>query len=151
MTITSWKVSQLRKSAIKVQTLSIKPLYISISFRSKTIISDIKNEMRKLVSEYYRQLNLRFIFTNNFSIRSFFKFKDRVSAQLFSSVAYSFSYGQCQATQTEKISCHLHTRALEHRGISPVLCCMFIKVKIVAYGTILKNLISISISPTSKS
>ena len=123
------KVSLLRNPSIKISTVSKKPLYISIPFISHKTNSDIKKELRKLVSENYPQLSLRIIFANTFTIRSFFNFKDRVPTELLSNLVYRFNCSQCQATYIGETSRHLHTRMSEHRGISPRTLLQVLKPK----------------------
>ena len=84
MTIIRRKVSLLRNPAIKVLTVSNKPLYVSIPFISHKTNSDIKKELGKRIPEHDPQLRLRIILTENFSICSFFKFKDSFPAEMLS-------------------------------------------------------------------
>ena len=79
---------------------------------------EVKVQLSKLVHRFYPQLNLVLIFKNNFSVGSFFKFKDTIPRMLCSSVVYKFSCAQCNATYCGETVRHLQTRIAEHRGIS---------------------------------
>ena len=75
-------------------------------------------EIIKLLGRFYPQINFKFIFNNQLSIESFFKFKDRIPYVLQSCVVYKFSCGQCSSTYIGETYRHLSTRIAEHEGIS---------------------------------
>ena len=77
----------------------------------------IRNRVKKLVSEFYPQLDIRFIFFNNFRIGSLFNIKDRMPVNVRSSVVYQYSCS-CNATYIGKTERHLCVRVSEHAGIS---------------------------------
>ena len=74
--------------------------------------------MKKLINEFYPQVKLNIVFTNNFQIKNFFKFKDTLEDCLRSSVTYKFSCCWCDATYLGKTSRHLFVRESEHLGRS---------------------------------
>lgn len=77
----------------------------------------IRNKIKKLLSEFYPQVEIRFIFTNNFKIGNFFNIKDRMPANLRSSIIYKYCCN-CNVTYIGKTERHLFVRASEHAGVS---------------------------------
>ena len=78
----------------------------------------IKRELMRVISTYYPKLDFFPIFTNNFKIKSFFRYKDRLDASLCSNVVYNYTCPNCQAGYLGISSRHLVTRATEHMGVS---------------------------------
>ena len=74
--------------------------------------------MRNIVSKIYPQLNLRLIFTNSFTVSSFFRFKDRVPTELVGNGVYLFKCGQCSTRYIGETSRHIITRVCDHKCIS---------------------------------
>ena len=99
-------------------TASKKPIYSSIPFISHRTNSAIKKELRRITTMYYPQIDLKLVFSNNFSVKSFFCFKDKIPDDLQSNVVYSYNCGQCQATYVAETSRHLHTRISDYKGVS---------------------------------
>ena len=54
-------------------------IFVKIPFMSAHSNKLIKFDLSKLVSKFYPQIDFNIIFTNDFSIGSFFQFKDKVS------------------------------------------------------------------------
>ena len=77
------------------------------------------SDISKLISKFYHQIDFRLIFANNFSISSFFNFKDRISPNIKSNIVYNYSCSHCSATYLGESIRHFHTRVSEHKGISP--------------------------------
>ena len=50
----------------------------------------IKNRVKRLLSKFYPQLDIRFIFINNFRIGSLFNIKDKMSVNARSFVIYEY-------------------------------------------------------------
>ena len=93
--------------------------FVSIPFISHKCSSDIKKELRKIVTEFHPQLNLKLIFSNGFSIGSLLRFKDRTPVDLISNVVYLYKCSQCIATYVGETTRYLHTRVADHKGVSP--------------------------------
>ena len=92
-------------------------LYIKLQYYGPQSHS-IRNNLLKFLQPAYPQIDFRFIFTNNFTIRSLFPFKDRIPNVLKSNVIYEFSCSSCEARYIGKTSRCLYSRICEHKGIS---------------------------------
>ena len=74
-----------------------KDIFISSPYVSKISNRNVKFEINKIIDRFYPQLNLIINFKNNFNVRSFFQFKDRVPNMLRSNIVYQFKCAQCTA------------------------------------------------------
>ena len=74
---------------------------------------------RDLIRNFFPHINLRIIFKNDFTIKSFFPFKDKTPFNLRSNVVYKYTCASCLATYYGETSRHMQTRIAEHRGLSP--------------------------------
>ena len=101
-----------------VSTVNREPFFVGIPFFDKKTNENLKSDLTKLAYRFYPQISLKIIFQNNFSIKSFFPFKDRVDTLLQSDVVYKYSCSHCNATYVGETARHLHTRISEHRGVS---------------------------------
>ena len=111
-------LNKFHESVDPLQTADRKTLYVPLPYISEKINCDVRTEITKLVSKFYPQLDLRFIFKNSFSVGSFFRFKDSIPSMLQNDVVYLYTCAQCSATYCGETSRHLQTRICEHRGIS---------------------------------
>ena len=102
----------------KVHLANKKTIYASIPYISDFNNKQISAEVRKLVSRFYPQLDVKLIFNNSFSIRSFFSSKDRIPPMVGANLVYMYSCEQCNATYIGETSRHLKTRICEHLGVS---------------------------------
>ena len=68
--------------------------------------------------KFYPQVDLKLIFENNYSVGSFFKYKDLVPDSVRSNIVYQYRCAQCEATYIGETTRHFSTRVAEHRGIS---------------------------------
>ena len=78
----------------------------------------IRNKLQNLCKEFLPEVKVKFIFTNNYTIKSFFKFKDCVPAELVSKVVYEFECPRCNSRYVGETSRNLMHRYAEHRGVS---------------------------------
>ena len=101
-----------------IYSVDRKPFFIPFQyFGHKSII--YKNELTKLISQYFFQINPKIVLVNNFKISSFFKYKDSNPKSLCSSIVYKYCCPQnCGSTYIGSTTRTLYTRAMEHRGIS---------------------------------
>ena len=95
-----------------------KLLYVSLPyFGPKSEL--LKVELFKYLSEVYPSINFKFALYNNFSIGSFFNFKDRTIPALCSGVIYDFKCPHCNiGYYVGSTTRSLHIRTHEHMGIS---------------------------------
>ena len=101
----------------KLQTVSQKIMYLKIPFYGPHSYS-MKRKLVQLFRKYYPQINLRVIMTNNNTLGSLFRFKDRLPTMLCSGIIYKYSCGECDATYVGKSQRHFKSRISEHRGVS---------------------------------
>ena len=72
------------------------------------------------INKFYPHLDLRLIFTNRFSLRSLFNFKDKRDPSLCSEIMFSFSCQGCNNLLYNGSTIRqLYVLSSEHRGISP--------------------------------
>ena len=77
-----------------------------------------KKHLIELINRYFPQVNLKIIFTNNCTIGSFFRFKDKIPRLLTSGIIYKYTCGQCQSIYIGETQKQLAFRISQHRGIS---------------------------------
>ena len=94
-------------------------IFVTIPFMTAHANKLFKFYLGKLVSKFYPQIDFNIIFTNDFSIGSFFYFKDKISLCVKSNIVYKYSYGLYSATYIGESTRHYQTRVSERRGISP--------------------------------
>ena len=96
-----------------------KKIYASLPYLNKISNKNINRDLRNLITRFYPHINLNLIFNNDFSIESFFPFKDRIPTPMLSNLVYKYTCEQCDATYYGETSRHLLTRIAEHKGLSP--------------------------------
>jgi len=77
-----------------------------------------KQDLSVLFSKYFNELSFRFVFTNTFTIGSFFNYKDKLPLGMLSSIIYSFSCVRCTSEYVGMTSRPLFIRIAEHAGRS---------------------------------
>ena len=92
-------------------------LYVKLHFYGPQSYS-IRNNLLKFLQPAYPQIDFRFVFTNAFSIRRLFPFKDRIPYVLKSNVIYEYSCSFCEERYIGQTTRCLYSRICEHRGIS---------------------------------
>ena len=92
-------------------------LYIKLQFYGTQSYS-IRNNLLKFSQPAYPQIDFRFVFTNAFSLRRLFPFKDRIPNVLKSNVIYEYSCSDCEARYIGQTTRCFYSRICEHRGIS---------------------------------
>ena len=112
------KLDTAYKSENPIPDVPKKPLYIVLPYVSEISNSNVRCNVLEIVGKFYPQLELKLIFKNQFSIGSFFQYKDRVPRMLSSNVVYLYTCALCGATYCGETSRHLQTRIAEHQGIS---------------------------------
>ena len=87
------------------------PYYGYDSFR-------IRKELTGIFASSFPQVSFRFIFTNAYTIGSFFRYKDRVPKELRSNIVYKFNCSSCNAGYIGSSIRNLKIRVCEHKGVS---------------------------------
>ena len=101
-----------------VHTVPKKVVYFCLPFTGSHSLQ-IRSQITRLCNAAYPHLNIRFVFRSYESISSFFPFKDKVPKFLRSGVVYLFKCRCCSVSYVGQTTCHLHTRVLEHLGLTP--------------------------------
>lgn len=79
----------------------------------------LKHELRILLKKYFPHVDFKIVLTNNFRIRSMFKFKDALPLCARTAVIYKYQCSQCSdATYIGSTYRTFHTRLSEHKGVS---------------------------------
>ena len=80
----------------------------------------LRKNLRKLLTPLFPQIDFRFIFTNNYTIRSLFRYKDQIPDNLQSNVIYQFDCVRCTSNVSYigQTTCNLAKRIAEHQGVS---------------------------------
>ena len=97
-------------------TVPKESLYVPLPFLGP-LSFHTRNQLSKLLSKAYPQLNIKYIFTNNFTIGSLFPYKDRIPLRLQSYVVYEYRCC-CSATYVGKTTSNMGKRMAEHQGVS---------------------------------
>ena len=103
----------------KPQTASKRTIYFSLPYTGQHF-TQIRTQLRKLLSSAYPQIDIRFIARPSVRLFHFFSFKDKIPARLRSHVVYNFTCRSCGASYIGETTRHLHTRVANHMGISPL-------------------------------
>jgi hypothetical protein len=92
--------------------------YISFPFLGNKSPS-LNIDLTKCLIRYYPAIDFNFVFTNSFTIRSFFNFKDKLDVNMRSLVVYSYKCPRCNlGCYIGSTSRMLKVRMSEHLGIS---------------------------------
>ena len=78
----------------------------------------IRKRLDKILKTNFPNDEFRFVFSNPFTIKSFFPFKDRISSLLKSHIVYQYECPICKCRYVGETSRNLTLRYAEHRGIS---------------------------------
>ena len=100
-----------------VSLASKQLLHVSLPFYGQNSFH-IRKQLENLFSNCYPQVSFRFIFTNPFTIGSFFRYKDRVPKALCANVVYKFNCSHCNVGYIGSSIRNLRIRVSEHKGNS---------------------------------
>ena len=113
------KLDKIYSDPPVISTVEEEKLYVRLPFLSHKTNSSMRREILDLVGRFFPQINVNLIFCNNFSVSSFFNYKDKVSSEVLGDVVYEFKCSHCSASYVGETSRHFYTRVSEHLGISP--------------------------------
>ena len=113
--LTAYFSNLLKFTSFKFSHNKVTSLKIVVSNFYRTY-SAIKKELRRITSMYYPQIDLKLVFSKNFSVKSFFCFKDKIPDDLQSNGVYFYNCGQCQATYVGETSMSLTYSYLWSQG-----------------------------------
>ena len=102
---------------ITAATVAKKTIYLSIPYFGEQSVK-MELELLQLIEKFYPQINPIVVFTNSFTIGSFFRIKDNLPIGLRSNIVYKF---QCEVCNDSYIGLSTKTarfRWSQHLGIS---------------------------------
>ena len=79
----------------------------------------IRNKLSKLLHTSYPDFSFKFIFTNNYTLKSLFPYKDPISPLLISNIVYEYTCPTCKCRYIGESRRNLTLRIAEHLGVSP--------------------------------
>ena len=78
----------------------------------------IRKRLSQLLKEHFPDTSFRFIFTNPYTIKSFFPYKDAIPAGLIPNVVYQYTCSLCKQRYVGETKRNLTLRIAEHKGKS---------------------------------
>ena len=91
--------------------------YVKLPFYGKPSY-DFRKKINFILKEQFPAIDFRFIFTNSFTVGSFFKIKDRIPDSVCSNIIYQFDCPSCGARYLGSSARSYKCRILEHIGKS---------------------------------
>ena len=110
-------IDQIINPPLKTPTVPLLDLYLKIPYLGK-ISNNLHKELYHIIKQHLPQCKPIFIPQNPFSLKTFFRHKDRLPVHCMSSLVYQYSCGGCEATYIGHTGLHLHQRVCKHRGLS---------------------------------
>ena len=101
----------------KVPSVPKLKKYIKLPFYGSETYK-MRNEIRHALRGVFNHIDFQFIFTNPYTTKSFFNFKDRIPADVRSRVVYEYNCSSCNAGYVGSTTRAFKTRRLEHMGRS---------------------------------
>ena len=96
-----------------------KKLFISLPYFGSQS-DDLGRDLRLLFDKFFFHVDFKIIFTNKFTIGSFFKLKDPLPLNMRSKIIYKYCCAlSCGSQYVGCTTRNFKTRMFEHRGISP--------------------------------
>ena len=116
----SKKLNLIKNPAPVVASAAKRIVYCKIPFMSDHHNRNFDKSLAKIVEEYFPHVNVRLIFSNAWTVRKMFPFKDLVPKCIRSNIVYKYDCGICHSTYIGETTCHYTTRIAEHKGVSPL-------------------------------
>ena len=85
------KINSINSTENATLTAPKKKVFATLPFLNKYSNYSINKDIQNIVHRFYPSINLNLIFQNNFSIDSFFPYKDKVPTFMLSNLVYKFS------------------------------------------------------------
>ena len=102
---------------VRAPTVPKMKLYFPLPYYGY-ISEKIRVDLSQIINKHFPHVNLHLIFTNKFSIGSFFKHKEKLAEPLCSSVVYDYKCMLCDKHYIGSTARQLSCRIAEHRGVS---------------------------------
>jgi hypothetical protein len=91
--------------------------YIKLPFFGRESYK-VRNELRSILKRSFNHVDFRFVFSNSFTIGSFFNIKDRIPNDVRSCVVYEYNCSGCNARYIGSTIRSFKARRMEHFGRS---------------------------------
>ena len=91
--------------------------YIKLPYYGKSSF-DLRKSLQKILKTNFPAVEFKFVFTNGFTIGSFFRTKDRIPESVCSNIVYKFECPNCHVRYLGVTSRALKIRIHEHLGKS---------------------------------
>ena len=78
----------------------------------------MKHDILSLFNKYFNEHNFNIFLSNNFSISSLFRYKDKLNKGMTAGTVYKWSYSKCRVHYIGSSTRNLYVRAAEHSGVS---------------------------------
>ena len=101
-----------------VHTVEKRSQVIVLPYLGKLSL-EIRSRLKKYVNKHISNVKLMVIFRSQRRLKSLFRFKDSLPAQLQSFIVYKFTCGACNSSYVGKTDRHCHIRWCEHLKIQP--------------------------------
>ena len=101
-----------------IATVPKDTMYISLPYLVQ-ISHELEFFLLNLLGRNYPQISYKFSSKNNFTIKSFFNYKDRMPAELCSRIIYKFECESCKDSYIGSTMKQSKVRFCEHLSISP--------------------------------
>lgn len=115
-------LNKIYEPKAKDPTVPKQIMYFSLPFLGETS-KKIEKDLKRIFFSYFPHVEFRFAHNNNFRVRSFFPFKDKLPQSIRSSVIYKFSCPSCQlgyigsSTRAFKIRIDSHLGCSSRTGL----------------------------------
>ena len=116
----SKKLNLIKNPVPVVASAAKRIVYCKIPFLSDYHNRNFEKLFSKIVQEYFPHVNVRLIFSNQFTVGKMFPFKDMVPKCIRSNIVYKYDCGICHSTYIGETTRHYTTRIAEHKGVSPL-------------------------------
>ena len=93
-------------------------LYVKIPFLDDITNKSFQLEVRRILSRYYPQIDVKIIFFNNFKLKSFVNHKEKLPPAHTSMIVYCFCCPCCQLEYIGSSKRNLFQRYYDHKGAS---------------------------------
>ena len=78
----------------------------------------MKNDILSLFYKYFNEHHFNIVLSNNFSISSLFRYKDKLNKGMTADTVYKWSCPNCRVHYIGSSTRNLYVRAAEHAGVS---------------------------------
>lgn len=78
----------------------------------------MRKQLNYFLKQYFPEIKFNFIFTNSFTLKTFFPYKDSIPSHLINNVVYMYTCSLCKQRYIGETRRNLKLRIAEHGGVS---------------------------------